>query len=55
MSALSGTIDISNIINELQRLIGEGSKTSVDELTQAINRAKKADRELKEEQDSLHK
>ena len=55
MSALSGTIDISNIINELQRLIGEGSKTSVDELTQAINRAKKAVRELKEEQDSLNK
>ena len=54
MSAFSGSIDVSNIINELQDLIGKGSKTSVDELTQAINRAKKAVKELKDEQDGLN-
>ena len=51
MSAFSGSIDVSNIINELQDLIGKGSKTSVDELTQAIERAKKAVKALKDEQE----
>ena len=54
MSAFSGSIDVSNIINELQDLIGKGSKTSVDELTQAIDRAKKAVKALKDEQDGLN-
>lgn len=54
MSAFSGSIDVSNIINELQDLIGKGSKTSVDELTKAIEQARKAVKALKEEQDGLN-